>query len=99
VTIDSDGLPDRDRRSDHREEADFVLAVKENQPTLYAGIEAHFLDHLDDDFARVKVSRHETNEHGHGRDERRDVLCCAMSGPPSRPRALEGIEADRDRDQ
>ena len=29
--------------------ADYVLAVKENQPTLYAGIEAHFLDHLDDD--------------------------------------------------
>jgi predicted transposase YbfD/YdcC len=56
--------------------ADFVLAVKENQPTLYAGIEAHFLDHMDDNFARVKVSRHETKEHGHGRDEHRTYYVC-----------------------
>ena len=53
-----------------------MLAVKENQPTLHAGIEAFFLDHLDDDFARVKVSRHETNEHGHGRDEHRTYYVC-----------------------
>ena len=33
-----------------------------------------FLDHMEDDFARVKVSRHETKEHGHGRDEHRTYL-------------------------
>jgi predicted transposase YbfD/YdcC len=53
-----------------------VLAVKENQPTSSAGIAAHFLDHLDDDFVRVKVSRHETNERGHGRDEHRTYYVC-----------------------
>src|SRR5262249_15846620 len=31
--------------------ADYVLAVKENQPTLYAAIERVFLDGLEDDFA------------------------------------------------
>ena len=36
----------------------------------------HFLDHLDDDFARVKVSRHETKEHGHGRREHRTYYVC-----------------------
>jgi predicted transposase YbfD/YdcC len=56
--------------------ANYVLAVKGNQPTLHGGIERFFLDHLDDDFARVKVSRHETIEHGHGRDERRTYYVC-----------------------
>ena len=40
------------------------------------GSRPHFLDHLDDDFARVKVSRHETVEHGHGRDEHRTYYVC-----------------------
>jgi predicted transposase YbfD/YdcC len=56
--------------------ADYVLAVKDNQPTLHEGIAAHFLDHMEDDFARVKVSRHETMETGHGRDEHRTYLVC-----------------------
>jgi predicted transposase YbfD/YdcC len=56
--------------------ADYVLAVKGNQPTLHEGIVAFFLDQMEDDFARVKVSRHETFEHGHGRDERRTYFVC-----------------------
>ena len=35
--------------------ADYVLAVKGNQPTLHEGIKAFFDDHLEDDFARVKA--------------------------------------------
>ena len=31
--------------------ADYVLAVKNNQPTLHAGIAAHFLENMEDDFA------------------------------------------------
>lgn len=34
------------------------------------------MDHMEDDFARVKMSRHETKEHGPGRDERRTYLVC-----------------------
>ncbi|AMV39484.1 hypothetical protein [Planctomyces sp. SH-PL62] len=48
-----------------------MLAVKGNQPTLHAGIVEFFLVHMDDDFARVKVSPHETVEKGHGRSEQR----------------------------
>jgi len=67
--------------------ADYVLAVKPNQPTLYDGIEASFLDHMEDDFARVKVSRHETREHGHGRDEHRTYYVCdAPADLPDRAR-------------
>jgi predicted transposase YbfD/YdcC len=57
-------------------EADYVLAVKANQPTLHEGIVEFFLDHMEDDFARVKVSRHETKEHGHGREEHRTYDVC-----------------------
>ena len=56
--------------------ADHVLAVKGNQPTLHAGIVEFFLDHMEDEFARVKVSRHETKEPGHGRGEHRIHLVC-----------------------
>jgi predicted transposase YbfD/YdcC len=56
--------------------ADYVLAVKGNQPTLHEGIVAFFLDHLEDDFDRVKVSRYQTEERGHGRAETRTYYVC-----------------------
>src|SRR5215210_4151262 len=59
--------------------ADYVLAVKDNQPTLSAGIRAFFDDHAEDDFARVKVSRHETEERAHGREEARSYYVCAAA--------------------
>ena len=43
-----------------------------------------FLDHLEDDFARVKVSRHETKEKGHGRDEHRTYYVCDVPDGPAR---------------
>ncbi len=76
VTIDAMGCQTAIAEAIVAKKAHFVLAVKENQPTLRAGIEAHFLDHLDDDFARVKVSRHETKEQGHGRIEHRTYYVC-----------------------
>ena len=99
VTIDAMGCQTAIAEAIVAAEADYVLAVKENQPTLHAGIEAHFLDHMEDDFARVKVSRHETKEHGHGRDEHRTYYVCDVPDGPARPGALEGAEADRDGDQ
>ncbi len=71
VTIDAMGCQTEIAEKIVEGKADYVLAVKGNQPTLHEGIVAFFLDHMDDDFARVKVSRHETIEHGHGRDEHR----------------------------
>ena len=76
VTIDAMGCQAEIAEKIVEGEADHVLAVKENQPTLHDGIVAFFLDQMEDDFARVRVSRHETFEHGHGRDERRTYLVC-----------------------
>jgi predicted transposase YbfD/YdcC len=76
VTIDAMGCQTEIAEKVLEREADYLLAVKGNQPTLSEGVIAHFLDHMDDDFARVKVGRHETKERGHGRVEHRTYYVC-----------------------
>ncbi len=78
VTIDAMGCQTEIAQAVVDASADYVLAVKGNQPTLHEGIQDHFLDHLEDDFARTKVSRHHTEERGHGRDETRDYYVCQV---------------------
>ena len=58
--------------------ADYCLAVKGNQPTLHEGLIEFFEDHLEDDFARSPVRRHETNEKAHGREDHRSYLICPV---------------------
>lgn len=83
VTIDAMGCQVEIARDIVEAEADYCLAVKENQPTLCHGIEGFFSDHLDDDFARTAVRRHETEERGHGRVEHRCYFICPV--PDSLP--------------
>ena len=50
---------------------DCVIAVKDNQPKLLAGIKELFLDHLERDLEDLRYRSHETLDDGHGRiDER-----------------------------
>src|SRR3954454_14404417 len=76
VTVDAMGCQVEIAGKIIEAKAAYVLAVKGNQPTLHGGIVGFFLDHMGDDFARVKVSRHETEEHGHGRVEHRTYYVC-----------------------
>ena len=78
VTIDAMGCQTAIARQIVKAEADYVLAVKGNQPTLHQGIVDFFNDHLEDDFARTKVRRYETREKGHGRDEHRYYFICPV---------------------
>lgn len=78
VTIDAMGCQTEIARKIIEADADYVLAVKGNQPTLHAGIDRFFQDHLEDDFARTKVRRHETAEKGHGRKEERYYSICPV---------------------
>jgi predicted transposase YbfD/YdcC len=50
---------------------DYLLAVKDNQPTLYEDIQACFLQAYEEDFAAVKQETFTTQEVGHGRREER----------------------------
>jgi predicted transposase YbfD/YdcC len=48
-----------------------IIAVKKNQPTLYAAIESHFEEQLKRDFEDLDYRYHETQENGHGRVDHR----------------------------
>lgn len=78
VTIDAMGCQTEIASAIVAGGADYVLATKDNQPTLSGGIRGFFDDHMEDDFARTKVSRHQTNEKGHGREELRSYYVCAV---------------------
>ena len=74
-------------------DADYCLAVKGNQPTLHQGIVDFFSDHLQDDFARTKVRRRQTQEKGHGRQETRYYYLCPVPDDlPDRSR-WKGLKA------
>src|SRR3954447_11118256 len=67
VTIDAMGCQTEIAEKGLEREADSLLRVKGTHPTLSEGVIAHCLDPVDNDLARVKVTRHETKEKGHGR--------------------------------
>ena len=56
VTIDAMGCQTEIARKIVEAKADYVLDVKGNQPTLREGIETHFDEHLEDDFARTEIA-------------------------------------------
>ncbi|MEQ9586434.1 MAG: ISAs1 family transposase, partial [Parvibaculaceae bacterium] len=76
VTIDAMGCQTEIAEKIVDAEADYCLAAKGNQPTLYAGLVDFFNDHLEDDFARFPVRRFETTEKAHGREDSRSYLIC-----------------------
>jgi predicted transposase YbfD/YdcC len=78
VTIDAIGCQTEIAQAIVDQKADYVLAVKGNQPTLHQAIGEFFTKHVEDDFAGVKVSRHQTDEKGHGRVESRSYYVCAV---------------------
>jgi predicted transposase YbfD/YdcC len=76
VTIDAMGCQTEIAQKIVAGGADYVLAVKANQPTLHQGIEKFFNDSLEDDFANTKVRQYQTQEKGHGREEERYYYIC-----------------------
>ncbi len=78
VTIDAMGCQVEIAEQIVEAGADYVLAVKGNQPTLHQGIKAFFDDHLEDGFARTKLRRYETVEKGHGRECTRWYYICPV---------------------
>jgi predicted transposase YbfD/YdcC len=52
--------------------ADYVLALKENQPTLHQGVVTHFTDLTERE--RAATAQRRTTEKNHGRLERRECL-------------------------
>lgn len=92
VTIDAMGCQTEIAEKIIEKEADYVLAVKGNQPTLHEGIVKFFLDQMEDDFARVDMSCHETKEKGHGRIEHRTYYVCDVPADLPDASRWEGLK-------
>jgi predicted transposase YbfD/YdcC len=71
VTIDAIGCQKEIAATIRDADADYVLAVKDNQPTLHADIREVFAAGLDNGFAGMEHHRYCTEEQGHGRIETR----------------------------
>lgn len=78
VTIDAMGCQTEIAKQIVAQGADYCLAAKGNQPTLYNGIVEFYDDHLLDDFARTKARRYRSVEKGHGREEIRESIICPV---------------------
>jgi predicted transposase YbfD/YdcC len=71
VTIDAMGCQREIAEKIVAAEADYVLAVKDNQPKLCDAIRDFFSEQLEDDLASVPHHRDESHEKGHGREDDR----------------------------
>jgi predicted transposase YbfD/YdcC len=73
VTIDAAGTQVEIAKQIREQGGDYLLAVKGNQPTLQAAVQAVFDQACAADFAGVHYDMHATAESGHGRQEERYV--------------------------
>lgn len=71
VTIDAMGCQKAIASKIIEREGDYLLMVKENQPTLFEDIENAVGLALESDFQGIKHDQHSTEDRGHGRTERR----------------------------
>lgn len=71
VTIDAAGCQKEIAAKIVAKKADYVLALKDNQPTLYAQAADHFVQQLEAENPDGKLRRHREVEKGHGRTETR----------------------------
>ena len=71
VTIDAMGCQKEIAKVITAQEADYVLALKENHPTLYDDVTLFFDDAKRTDFAEIDHEHHETVDGDHGRIETR----------------------------
>jgi predicted transposase YbfD/YdcC len=81
ITIDAMGTQTAIAKQIVEGDADYVLALKGNQGTLYQAASDYVEEQMKNDFADVKVRRHTTTETGHGREETRTYV--QMPAPKS----------------
>jgi len=73
VTIDAAGCQKGIAAQIVAKEADYVLALKENQPALHEQVTGHFVQLFDGRGPVDKMRHHQEVETGHGRTETRDT--------------------------
>jgi predicted transposase YbfD/YdcC len=71
VTIDAMGCQKEIAAKIREAGGDYILTVKNNQPTLHADIEDSFIKAFETDFEGLDYDEYETHDRGHGRCETR----------------------------
>jgi predicted transposase YbfD/YdcC len=71
ITIDAMGCQKEIAAQIVEQKADYVLALKDNQPSLHHDVRDLFEQGLENDFKGMKHQECQTNEKGHGRTETR----------------------------
>ncbi len=109
VTIDAMGCQKEIAAAIREQQADYVLAVKDNQPNLYRAVSEAFIAHAEADFTDPLLRRLKTVERSHGRDETREYYIAPAPdtlvqealwqdvqsiGMVCRTRVVDGKEAD-----
>jgi len=74
VTIDAAGCRKEIAGQIVAKEADYVLALKENQPTLYEQVSDYFLGQMEERGRDRRLRHHREVEEGHGRSETRETF-------------------------
>jgi predicted transposase YbfD/YdcC len=74
VTIDAAGCQKEIAAQIVAKEADYVLALKGNQPTLHEQVSDYFLEQLEKEGPDRKLRHHREVEEGHGRSETRETF-------------------------
>jgi predicted transposase YbfD/YdcC len=74
VTIDAMGCQKEIAKAIVDKKANYVLHVKDNQPTLHAAISEAFIAMADDDYSESSLRRFRTVDRDHGREETRDYF-------------------------
>ncbi len=80
VTIDAMGCQVEIAQTIVVQQANYVLATKGNQPTLFKGLISHFAVHLSDNNVFKGRGFHRTSEKAHGRETDREYFVCDVPG-------------------
>jgi predicted transposase YbfD/YdcC len=100
VTIDAAGCQLENARIIRKREGHYLLAVKDNQPTLRAAVEAVYDRACEADFEGIRSDGHESVEDGHGRHEERyvTVIYDPPGLPPDWPEVAAVVQVNRERE-
>jgi predicted transposase YbfD/YdcC len=91
VTIDAAGCQKGIAAQVVAKGADYVLALKENQPTLYEQVGGYFLRQIAGEGPGGELRRHRQAEGGHGRTETRETFVAAAPPELVAPGAWAGL--------
>jgi predicted transposase YbfD/YdcC len=91
VTIDAAGCQKEIAAQIVAKDADYVLALKANQPTLSEQVSDYFLEQLEEENPDSKLRHHRQVEEGHGRTETRETFVAPATKEMVAPGAWVGL--------